>query len=161
MNIKLNKALQYIKANEFDLLKVHSINETVTWGDLLHGLIGDKLLLLDNNTLIKDLYELADLINTFKHFYGDFKLRARSSYIENNGSLGLRFIPRGILTYKLKECVEEFAKKYVCEYEVCDSYIYLGVKRSINLNVDATKKENDETGSIESESKTNKNTRRK
>jgi hypothetical protein len=130
MYISIDKSLELINQQEFNLLKTFEINDTVTWDDFLYCFnFIDLLKLKDNKVLITDLFKLADLVYTLKCFCGGFKIKARSGFIENGDELGFQFIPRGILTYKLKNSVEAFAKRYNCEYEVCDSYIYLGIKR--------------------------------
>jgi len=157
MYIDIEKSLELINKQEFDLLKTFEINDTVSWGDLLWSLELKELLKLKHDReLIQELFKVAELIYTFKCAYGEFKIKARSGYIEKNATIGLRFIPKGILTYKLKNSVEEFAKNCGCEYEVCDSYIYLGIKRDRTVHAD------EENGKPrEDEVKSNKESRRR
>ena len=117
-----------LEKKEFTLIRSLPMNSTITFGDLFIGYFDDEIFgLLENKELISKLFKLADLLFKYNCYCGGFDFKARYGYEVKNSQIGVRFIPKGVLTYKLFDKTLEFQKNYGCYSYVCDEYIYLGL----------------------------------
>lgn len=144
-----------LEQQQFSLIKSFNINNKINCGDLLKGYFDSEILsLLENKEVISSIFNLSKLLLNYTYFCGGINVKPRFGYEVCDESVGIKFIPKGILTFKLKNKTEEFSKNYNCVSYVCDEYIYLGIKKG-KSSVNA-KKEKSILKESKSQSKTKK-----
>jgi hypothetical protein len=117
-----------LEGKEFNLIRSLPINNKITFGDLFTGYFDEELfVLLKNKEIISKLFKLSEVLFKYNCYCGGFDFKARYGYEVKNSQIGLKFIPKGLLTYKLLDKTLEFQKNYGCYSYVCDEYIYLGL----------------------------------